>query len=37
METDEVGDDRQKLVWPTDLEPGLRRLLAAAPCWLPAS
>ena len=30
METDEVGDDRQKLVWPTDLEPGLRRLLAAA-------
>ena len=27
METDEVGDDRQKLIWPTDLS------RACGDCW----
>ena len=31
VETHEKRDDGQKLVWPTDLEPPLRRLAATPP------
>jgi hypothetical protein len=34
MEPDQIGDDSQEVVWPTDFEPRLRlRRLASTPFW----